>query len=169
MNQSELLQSKVVEAHDEVWKKILGVRSHLPSPYSTVLGLCFTILSVDELIKFREKPEFQFSITDPEFLNLITEYNLDLIRPYIDERLWAMARGRISFAFRLLTIFSSESKSRTGLDHWPEDKLVVEHLRTAFSNEELERFSYSTIGTFREILDLWESRIATEIRKALLE
>ena len=169
MNQSELLQSRVIEAHEELWRRIIGVRRELPSPYGTVLGLFFSILTPQELVRAQEKAEFQYSIEDEAFRNLMNEYNLDLIRPYIDSHLWEMAAARIRFTMRLLILFAADNKMQVELTGWPEDQTIVESLRTTFSQEELERFSYSHPGTFREILSLWESRILAEIKKALFE
>ena len=169
MHQSELLQSKVIEAHEELWRKVVGIRRELPSPYSTVLGLFFSILTPEELVKARGKSEFQFSMEDEAFIDLMNEYNLDLIRPYIDNHLWEMATARIRFAMRLLILFSVDNKMQVELTSWPEDQTIVESLLTTFSQEELERFSYSHPGTFREILNLWESRVLAETKKALFE
>ena len=169
MNQSGLLQSKIVEAHEELWRKVVEVRSGLPAPYGTVLGLWFSILSIQELVDLREKRDFQFSAKNAEFINLATNYSVELIRPYVREHLWRMARGRIRFAFRLLVLFSSDTPAKSELIHWPEDGLVVQNLRTAFSEQELERFNYSDPAAFQEISDLWDTRIIAEIHKALLD
>ena len=169
MNQSELLQSKVVEAHDELWRTVVRLRGGLPAPYDAVLSLWFTILTPQELVAMRGRPQHQFSTQDTKWLNLVKGINLDLIRPYIDENLWSMARGRIGFAFRLLMLFSTDNPTQTELTNWPEDRLIVQNLLTTFSQEELERFSYSTPGTFRNILDLWDSRILAEIKKGLFD
>lgn len=169
MNRSELLQSKIVEAHDELWRKIVEVRSDLPAPYGAVLGLWFSIFSIQELVDLRKKPDCQFSAKNAEFIDLVTNYNIDLIRPYVREHLWKMARGRIRFAFRLLFLFSADTTAESELIHWPEDGLIVQNLQTAFSKQELERFNYSDPGAFREISDLWDTRIIAGIHKALLD
>ena len=169
MTQSEFLQTKVVQAHDELWRKINGLRTDLPSPYGTVVGLWFSVLTPQELLAFKEKPENQFSLQDAKFLRVVKEYNIDLIRPYVDEQLWRMAGARIRFTIRLLQLFSTDTSDQNALVQWPEDEIVVQNLLEAFSKEELERFSYSTPGTFQQIMRLWDSRIIDKIRNGLFK
>ena len=80
-----------------------------------------------------------------------------------------MARGRFSFALRLLAIFSTDAREQTSLTNWPEDELIAQHLRTAFSKDELERFNYSDPAVYGDILDLWDARIIAGIKKALFD
>ena len=43
MNQSELLQSKVIDAHAMLWERIVRIGHNVPRPYNGVLGL-FSLL-----------------------------------------------------------------------------------------------------------------------------
>ena len=68
---------------------------------------------------------------------------------------------------RLLLLFSTDIPNPIELTNWPEDELIRQHLQTAFTEQEIERFNYSQPGTYKEITDLWEDRIITEVKKAL--
>ena len=70
---------------------------------------------------------------------------------------------------RLLLLFSADTPNPLELTNWPEDELIRQHLQTAFTEQELERFNYSQPGTFKKITDLWEARILADIKKALLD
>ena len=168
MNQSELLQSKIIDAHEKLWGRIIEVKNGLPSPYSTALGL-FLILTPRELEEAKQRSEFQFSTGDEAFKSVMDNRDLDLIRPYIEDHLWQMARARIAFGMRLLILFSRDTPNPVELTNWPEDKLVVQHLLTSFSPKELEQFNYSQPGTFKEIVELWDERMLAEIKKALFD
>ena len=168
MTQSELLRSRIIDAHEKLWERIVEIKGNLPSPYGTVLGF-FAILTPKELEAAKGKSDFQFSTADKAFVEVIDDRKLNLIRPYVDDTLWQMAKGRIAFAMRLLILFSTDTPNPVELTNWPEDKLVVQHLRTAFTLKELEQFNYSQPGTFTEIVDLWETRIVAEIKKALFD
>ena len=169
MNQSELLQSRTIDAHAMLWERIVAIGHNVPSPYSGVLAL-FSLLSPEELEAEKRNPEHQFSTTDQTFRELVDRSRLDLLaRPYVDDTLWEMAAGRIVFTLRLLLLFSTDTPNPVELTNWPEDELVRRHLQTAFTEQELERFNYSQPGTFKEINDLWEARILAEIKKALFD
>ena len=169
MNRSGLLQSRIIDAHEKVWARIVEIGHNVPNPYSEVLRL-FSFLSPEELEKAKKKPEFRFSIADKTFGELVDGSGLDLLaRPYIDDSLWEMAEGRIALTLRLLTLFSTDTPNPLELTNWPEDELVRRHLQTVFTEQELERFNYSEPGTFKEITDLWEARIVAEIKKALFD
>ena len=169
MDRSELLEAKIINAHEKLWDAILRVKQ-LPPPYSGALDY-FKLYTPQELEKAREKPELQFSMTTLEFTKLIDSSDLDPYRLYIDDHLWNMATSRIAFSDRLLVLFSSDGPNDgpnpVGLTNWPEDKLIVQHLLTAFSQRELDQFNYSPPGVFGKIVEKWESRILTEIKKAL--
>ena len=167
MNQSELLQSKVIDAHAMLWERIVRIGHNVPRPYNGVLGL-FTLLSPTELEEEKRNPEHQFSTADEEFRELVDRSRLDLLaRPYVDDILWEMAASRITFTLRLLLLFSTDTPNPVELTNWPEDELVRRHLKTAFTEQEIEKFNYSHPGTFREITDLWDARIVAQIKKAL--
>ena len=169
MNRSELLQSRIIDAHEKLWERIVDIGHNVPSPYDRVVGL-FVLLSPAELEAEKGNPELQFSIADEAFRQLVNASQLDLLaRPYIDGTLWEMAAGRIIFTLRLLLLFSTDTPNPVELTNWPEDELVRRHLQTAFTEQELERFNYSQPGTFKEITDLWETRILADIKKALLD
>ena len=169
MNQSEILQARIIDAHEKLWERIVQIEHNIPSPYSGAL-LSFLILSPAELETAKRNPEIQFSTADEAFRELRDGRQLDLrTRPYIDDTLWEMAAGRIAFTLRLLILFSTDTPNPVELTNWPEDELVRQHLQTVFTEQELERFNYSQPGTFKEITDLWEARIVTEIRKALFD
>ena len=169
MNQSEILQAKIIDAHEKLWERIVEIGHNIPNSYSEAL-LSFLILSPEELEAKKRNPEFQLSRADEAFRELVDRSPLDLLtRPYIDDTLWEMATGRIAFTLRLLFLFSTDAPNPIGLTNWPEDKLVRQYLQTAFTEQELERFNYSQPGMFKEITDLWEARIVAEIRKALFD
>ena len=169
MNQSELLQSKIIDAHEKLWERIVEIGHNVPSPYSKMLGL-FLLLSPAELEAEKRNPELQFSTADEAFRELVDGNKLDLlVRPYIDDTLWEMATGRIVFTLRLFVLFSTDTPNPVELTNWPEDILVRQHLQTVFTEQELERFNYSQPGTFKQITDLWEGRIVAEIKKALFD
>ena len=169
MNQSELLQSRIIDAHEKLWERIVGINGNIPNPYSGVLGL-FVLLTPTELEAAKRKPELQFSTADKAFMELVDGSKLDLlVRPYIDNTLWEMATGRIAFALRLLMLFSTDTPNPVELTNWPEDILVRRHLQTVFTEQELEQFNYSQPGTFKQITDLWEDRIVAGVKKALLD
>ena len=169
MNRSELLQARIIKAHEMLWERIVEIGHNVPSPYTGVMGL-FLFLSPEELEAEKNNPELQFSTKDDTFRELIAQSTLDrLTRPYIDDALWEMAAGRIAFTLRLLLLFSTDTPNPIQLTNWPEDELVRRHLQTAFTEQELERFNYSQPGTFKEITDLWEARILADIKKALLD
>ena len=169
MNQSELLQSRIIDAHEKLWERIVEIGHNVPSPYSKILGL-FLLLSPAELEAEKGNPELQFSTADEVFRELVDGNKLDLlVRPYIDDTLWEMATGRIAFTLRLLVLFSTDTPNPVELTNWPEDILVRQHLQTVFTEQELERFNYSQPGTFKQITDLWEARIVAEIKKALFD
>ena len=169
MNRSELLQSRIIDAHEKLWERIVDIGHNVPSPYDRVLGL-FVFLSPAELEAEKGNPELQFSTADEAFRELVDGSGLDLLaRPYIDGTLWEMAASRITFTLRLLLLFSTDTPNPVELTKWPEDELVRQHLQTAFTEQELERFNYSQPGTFKEITDLWEARILADIKKALLD
>ena len=168
MKRSEILQARIIDAHEKLWERIVDIGNNIPSPYGGVLAL-FIFLSPAELAAEKRKPESQFSTNDDAFKKLVEASALDpRIRPYIDSTLWEMAAGRIAFSLRLLLLFSTDTPNPVELTNWPEDELVRQHLQTAFTEQELERFNYSEPGTFKKITDLWEDRIITEVRKALL-
>ena len=167
MNRSELLQSRIIDAHEKLWERIVDIGHNVPSPYGGVLGL-FALLSPAELEAEKRDPELQFSRFDEAFRELLDKTRLDLLsRPYIDDALWQMAEGRIAFTLRLLVLFSTDTPNPIELTNWPEDELVRQHLQTVFTEQELERFNYSQPGTFKQITDLWEARITAGIKKAL--
>ena len=167
MNRSELLQARIIDAHEKLWERIVAIGHNVPSPYSGVLGL-FIVLSPEELAAEKRKPESQFSTADETFRKFVDTSTLDLrIRPYIDDTLWEMAAGRIAFSLRLLLLFSTDTPNPVELTNWPEDELVRRCLQTAFTEQELEKFNYSQPGMFKEITDTWEARIMTEVKKAL--
>lgn len=167
MNRSELLQARIIDAHENLWERIIAIRHNIPSPYNGVLGL-FILLSPSELAAEKKKPKRQFSTHDETFRTFVEASTLDLrIRPYIDDTLWDMAVGRIAFSMRLLLLFSTDIPNPIELTNWPEDELIRQHLQTAFTEQEIERFNYSQPGTYKEITDLWEDRIITEVKKAL--
>ena len=167
MNRSELLQARIIDAHEKLWERIVDIGHNVPSPYDGVLAL-FALLSPAELEAEKRNPELQFSRADEAFRELVDKTELDLLsRPYIDDALWQMAAGRISFTLRLLFLFSIDTPDPIELTNWPEDELVRQHLQTVFTEQELERFIYSQPGTFKQITDLWEARIIAGIKKAL--
>ena len=169
MNRSEILQARIIKAHEMLWERIVGIGHNVPNPYSGVVGF-FLLLSPAELEAEKMNSELQFSADDEAFRKLVDASQLDpLARPYIDSTLWEMAAGRIAFTLRLLLLFSTDTPNPVELTNWPEDELVRRHLQTAFSEQELERFNYSQPGTFMEITDLWEARILADIKKALLD
>ena len=169
MNRSEILQARIIKAHEMLWERIVEIGHNVPSPYSGVLGL-FSLLSPEELEAEKMNSELQFSIADEAFRQLVDASQLDLLaRPYIDGTLWEMVAGRIAFTLRLLLLFSTDTPNPVELTNWPEDELVRRHLQTAFTEQELERFNYSQPGTFKEITDLWETRILADIKNALLD
>ena len=169
MNQSEILQARVIDAHEKLWERIVEIGHNVPSPYSGILGL-FLLLTPSELATEKRKPEIQFSTADNTFRELVDSSVLDLlIRPYIDDTLWEMASGRIAFTLRLLLLFSTDTPNHAELTSWPEDELVRRHLQTVFTEQELERFNYSKPGTLKQITDLWEERIVAEIRRVLFD
>ena len=169
MNRSEILQARIIEAHEMLWQRIVEIGHNVPSPYIGVLGL-FSLLSPEELEAQKMNSELQFSIADEAFRQLVDASQLDLLaRPYIDGTLWEMVAGRIAFTLRLLLLFSTDTPNPVELTNWPEDDLIRHHLQTAFTEQELERFNYSQPGTFKEITDLWETRILADIKKALLD
>ena len=169
MDQSEILQVRIIDAHEKLWERIVYIGHNVPSPYSKVLGL-FEFLSPAELEAAKRNPELQFSTADEAFRELVDGSILDLLpRIYIDDTLWQMAAGRIAFTLRLLLLFSTDTPNPVELTNWPEDELVRQHLQTVLTKQELERFNYSQPGTFKEITDLWEARIVAEIKKALFE
>ena len=169
MNQSEMLQARIIKAHEMLWEKIVNIEHNVPSPYGGVLG-SFLILSPVELETEKRNPNLQFSTADQAFRELVDGSRLDLLaRPYIDDTLWEMAAGRIAFTLRLLILFSTDTPNPVELTNWPEDELVRRHLQTAFTDQEIERFNYSQPGTFKEITDLWEARIVAEIKKVLFD
>ena len=167
MNQSELLQSKVIDAHAMLWERVVRIGHNVPLPYSGILGF-FHLLSPAELEVQKRNPEHQFTTADQTFRELVDQSQLDpLERPYVDGTLWEMAASRIAFTLRLLLLFSTDTPNPVELTNWPEDELVRRHLKTAFTEQEIERFNYSQPGTFREITDLWDARIVAQIKKAL--
>ena len=169
MNRSEILQARIIDAHEKLWERIVDIGHSIPIPYGGVLAL-FIFLSPAELAAEKRKPENQFSTHDETFTKLVEASALDLrIRPYIDDTLWEMSTGRIAFSMRLLLLFSTDTPNPVELTNWPEDELVRQHLQTAFTEQEIERFNYSQPGTFKEIADLWEARILAAIKKALLD
>ena len=168
MNRSEILQARIIDAHEKLWERIVDIGHNIPSPYGGVLAF-FIFLSPAELAAEKGNPESQFSTHDEAFTKFVETSALDLrVRPYIDDTLWVMAAGRIAFSLRLLLLFSTDTPNPVELTNWPEDEVVRQHLQTAFTEQELERFNYSQPGTYKEITDLWEERIMTEVRKALL-
>ena len=169
MKLSETLQGRIIQAHEMLWEKVVEIGHNVPSPYSKAMGL-FSLLSPEELEAEKKNPDIQFSIRDNTFRELVDRSTLDrLMRPYIDDTLWEMAAGRITFTLRLLLLFSTDTPNPVQLTNWPEDELVRRNLQTAFTEQELERFNYSQPGTFKEITDLWEARILADIKKALLD
>ena len=169
VNRSEILQARIIDAHEKLWERIVEIGHNVPSPYSEALGL-FLLLSPAELEAEKRNPELQFSTADEAFMELVDGSQLDFLsRPYIDDTLWEMAAGRIAFALRLLILFSTDTPNPVELTNWPEDELVRQHLQTVFTEQELERFNYSQLGTFKEITGLWEARIVAEIKKALFD
>jgi len=162
-----LLQSRIIDAHEKLWERIVDIGHNVPSPYGGILAL-FSLLTPEELAAGKRKPETQFSTADTAFGKLVDGSTLDLLtRPYIDDALWEMATSRIAFTLRLLLLFSTDTPNPVELTYWPEDALVRRQLQTAFTEQECERFNYSQPGTFREITDLWEERIVAQIKKAL--
>ena len=169
MNRSEILQARIIKAHEMLWERIVEIGHNVPRPYTGVMAL-FPFLSPEELEAEKNNPEIQFSIKDDTFRELIARSTLDpLMQPYVDDTLWEKAAGRIAFTLRLLLLFSTDTPNPVQLTNWPEDELVRRHLQTAFTKQELERFNYSEPGTFKAITDLWEARILADIRKALLD
>ena len=167
MNRSELLQSRIIDAHEKLWERIVDIGHNVPSPYDRVMAL-FVFLSPAELEAEKANPELQFSRADEAFRELVDGTGLNLFsRPYIDDTLWQMAAGRIAFTLRLLFLFSTDTPNPIELTTWPEDELVRQHLQTVFTEQELERFNYSQPGTFKQITDLWEARITAGIKTAL--
>ena len=167
MNRSELLQSRIIDAHAMLWERIVAIGHNVPNPYSGVLGL-FSFLSPAELEEEKRNPERQFSTADQKFRELVDRSQLDLLaRPYVDDTLWEISGSRIAFTLRLLLLFSTDTLNPVELTNWPEDELVRRHLQTTFTEQELERFNYSQPGTFDEITDLWNARIVAQIKKAL--
>ena len=159
------VQSKIIAAHEKLWK--LVVVGTLPLQYSEAM-LRLTICTPDELEAHRKKSGFLI-LGDEDFEDFNKRFNpldLHLVKPFIDDRLWEMAQGRLSIVPRLLYLFSTANKGT--IVSWPEDSLVAKHLRTAFSEKELAGFAYSTPGTFREITTTWDARILAEVKKALL-
>ena len=168
MNRSELLRSRIIDAHERLWQRIVEINGNLPSPYGPALGL-FLFLTPKELEAAKGNPDCQFSTADEAFLEAVDDHKLELIRPYIDVTLWQMVIGRIAFAKRLLYLFSTDTPNLVELTNWPEDKLVRQHLQTTFTQNELEQFNYSQPGTYHEIVELWNLRIIAEIKKALFD
>ena len=169
MSQSEILQARIIKAHEMLWARVVQIGHNVPSPYGGVVGL-FLLLSPAELEAEKRNPELQFSTADQAFRELVDRSQLDLhARPYIDDTLWEMSAGRVAFTLRLLFLFSTDTPNPVELTNWPEDELVRRHVQTAFTEQELERFNYSQPGTVEEITDLWEARIVAEIKKALLD
>ena len=169
MNRSEILQARIIKAHEMLWERIVEIGHNIPNPYSGVLGL-FLFLSPVELEAAKINSDRQFSTADAELRKLVDASQLDLLaRPYVDDALWVMAAGRIAFTLRLLLLFSTDTPNPVELTTWPEDELVRRHLQTSFTEQELERFNYSQPGAFKEITDLWEARILADIKKALLD
>ena len=167
MSRSKILQTRIIDAHEKLWERIVNIGHNIPLPYGGVLAL-FIFLSPAELAAEKRKPENQFSTHDDPFMKLVEASALDLrIRPYIDDTLWEMAAGRLAFSMRLLLLFSTDTPNPVELTNWPEDELIKQHLQTVFTEQEIERFNYSQPGTFKEITDLWEERIMTEVKKAL--
>ena len=167
MYDSQILDSKVIDAHEKIWKRIVDFQDELPSPYRTVLS-SMAVCTPEEMEELRDKPDLQFSITDDaikEMLNALQ--GLRLARPYIDDRLWDMAHSRIVFAARLLVLFSKDVPNPVEMTNWPEDKLIVHHMRNAFSQKEIEQYSFSHPRAYNDMVRTWEVRILEEIRKAL--
>ena len=52
MNQSELLQSRIIDANAILWERIVAIGHNVPSPYSGVLAL-FSLLSPEELNQYQ--------------------------------------------------------------------------------------------------------------------
>ncbi len=78
MNQSELLQSKVIDAHAMLWERVVRIGHNVPHPYNGVLGL-FPLLSPVELEVEKRNPERQFSAADEDFRELVDRSQLDLL------------------------------------------------------------------------------------------
>ena len=109
MNRSELLQSRIIDAHEKLWERIVDIGHNVPSHYDRVLGL-FVFLSPAELEAEKRNPDLQFSRADEAFRELVDKTRLNLLsRPYIDDALWQMAAGRIAFTLRLLFLFSTDN------------------------------------------------------------
>lgn len=162
---SEVLQIKIIEAHEKLWARIIEL-NNLPAPYGAVLGF-LSILEPSEMDMVKKKPGFQFSSQDDDFLQLLRGNEpLDLIRPFVDNHLWEMARARIAFTFRLVLMISTDGPTSSTLSNWSEDALILQHLRTTFSEKTLESFDYSQVGTIQRIMSKWDQLIVSKIKEA---
>ena len=162
---SETLQTKVIEAHEKLWARVLELND-LPSPYGTALGYLM-LLTPDEMDSYQKNPKFPFSTSDEGFDAVVLgDRRLGLIRPYIDDRLWESTRSRIAFTLRLLIMMATDHPTGTALSGWHEDGLLLTHLSTTFQDATLNSFDYTKPGIIHHILDAWDGQIVTMIKKA---
>ena len=166
MDHSELLESKVIDAHDRLWERVTRFERQLPHPIGSVL-FRLMICTPEELEELRKDSKLQFRTDDKAFGDISDLSDLLLLRPYIDDRLWEMAHSRLAFVMRLLILFSKGKPNPVPMTNWPEDELVKTHLLNAFSEQELEQINYSRPGAYQQLVVEWDLRILAGIKNRL--
>ena len=161
---SEVLRAKHIDAHEKLWQRILELRN-VPSPYGTMVNL-LSFMSPSELSRAKDKPEVQFKIADKGLVDwLSTTGQMENLRLYIDDQLWAQASSRIRFVGRLVLLSASDGPG--DISKFYEDEIAREAMSVVFSQSELSRFDFERPGETSRVTKEWDLRILAKIREAI--
>ena len=161
---SEVLNARLIEAHENLWSLTIHAYDDLPSPYGMVLGL-FNFTRPSELRRIvDDSPHLRGELGE---LPRLTDYlgKLNDVRPFIDDDLWNMVFCKLAFLGRLLILLTTnEVKDAPAV--WSEDDVIRRQMLSTFTENEVETMLAQDLP-YRSVVETWDSRIAARIRARL--
>lgn len=155
-----------MRAFDRIWKAMLALRKSTGS-----LTLHFDICTLNEypgLPKRKNFIDIVGDLDDQRIMRLIPDEDIEEVRPYVGEVVWAHFYLHRAVLMRLVLLASWSIQKDPSHAEWTKDKGIQQLLAAALSQEENNRFEKLTLGRVEfinraiemKVLAAWERIIS---------
>jgi hypothetical protein len=156
-----------LSAVEALWKATVSSREAVGRP-----TLVYNILTREEIARAHEDArsrqivgEIPFDWVTKELLPLNRQ--VDLLRPFVDEVLWALYDGYRALLGRTVTILIIAQDRGKAYPFWLDDQLVRQVLASLLSPEQLREVNSMQVGSFGRAEAYIEERVITAARAAV--
>ena len=164
INNQTLFVEKNIKGIQELWVSFPKVRDKMPS-----FLVYLDVTTKDEYQSILCNSNFRSAVVDWEnikhdVIKNLNSSDIEIIRPFVGEYLWAIFFSYRAFFLRLAILVSKDADLECPI-YWKEDEGLKKIFLSIFTEIELENIYIKEVGTLSEVRLAFESKFLTHVHK----